>query len=200
MQAWIALIAVALLPTLRASEIESALGSAVMLLPSEPFGHGIMDVVIPPVRTVCTCKATVTFEPPNGMVMCPAPQQSLMGCQIVWEDSPAPTDGNCEVVGSNCTTQSGSTCGYNPPELNLNLMNCWAGGVFMTATGLQSGGRFWHEDDDGISFDPDFTAPCKLEAPAGINKYEINFFAAATGGASLATFTITLNCANCTPH
>lgn len=127
-----------------------------------PSPREALDVVLPPLMTTCSCLATVTPNPQNGAVKCP--DQST-GCQIVWTDF-APTNGLCGYDAPACVTVPESKCSVNVPALRLNLMSCWANGVWMTATGLQNGQRFWHEDGDGISFEPGgMEAACETGGP-----------------------------------
>lgn len=165
---------------------------------SGPENAAVLDVILLPLTHVCKCNATLAFSPTNGMVMCPPPNQSQIGCQIVWEDTD-PTKGECDELHEpeRCATQTGAKCSADLPELTLNLMNCWANGIYMTATGLQNGQRFFHQDDDGVSFDPNLQSDCKASGGSTTNVYTITFYPDTTGN-QIGEFRITLTCANCT--
>lgn len=160
--------------------------------------RAVMEVGVP--YHTCRCSPTVEYGPENGVIMCP--NQTQIGMQIVYQDTNA-VEGDCYEISSgepptaDCQTQPTSYCTLNPPALSVNVMNCWANGIFVEATGLQGGSRFFHQDGVGIIYDPNMRSLCRKESPGTSDTYTISVFAALQGGAALGTFTITLNCANC---
>lgn len=161
----------------------------------------MMDVLLPAPIVECKCQTHLTFSPTDGAILCPNTSNTI-AMQIVWQDT-EPTSGNCTVVPPppegqpGCQTLVGSTCAADFPPLTVTLFNCWAGGKWITATGLQGGQRFWHGNDDGVEFDPDLSATCRVGAGSTTDKYEIKVWPAQLGGNQEGAFSITLTCDSC---
>lgn len=185
----------------------AGIGVATLILSPTPDprstpGH-VLDVVLPLPVAECKCNAKVEFNPTNGAILCLAPQQGKIGMQVIWQ-TPTPTKGNCRLVspdgegGPNCEDIANAVCTANIAPLDITLYNCWSAGIYLTATGLQSGQRFWFTNDSEVEFDPDLSATCKKAAPAATADYEITVYDAPSGSNPIDSFKITLTCEACT--
>jgi hypothetical protein len=143
----------------------------------------------------------VAFNPTDGVILCPGMAPQPIAVQVIWQ-TPTPAKGNCTYVAPDgdgqptCDQVTNSKCGADIEPLDVTLYNCWSGGKWVKATGLQSGGWFWFTNDSGIEFDPNLEADCVKQGGTQYGMYTIEF-ASSSGGTAEATFRIILSCENC---
>ena len=143
----------------------------------------------------------MAFSPTDGVIRCPGSGTQPIAVQIIWQ-TPTPTKGDCTYVAPDgegqptCDQVTNSKCGADIEPVDVTLYNCWSGGKWVKATGLQSGGWFWFTNDSGVEFDPNLQADCVKQGGTKYGTYTIEF-ASSSGGTVEATFTITLSCENC---
>ena len=176
---------------------------AVFLLPAlclaaseAPEGKPVMEVLLPARSVLCSCEAALAV-PEVGSFNCPGSNPPQIAVQIIWQDTKA-KPGDCNVGGEGeCADKTDAACTADVPPLAVTLYNCWASGRWMTATGLQNGARFFHSNNDGTTFDPDLSAPCKTGTDPTTAVYKIEFWSGQIGGTKDCDFIFTLKCSPC---